>query len=149
MWEEVQRRKKLHIIEAFRLGGLLIGTSILPSSLSFPHPSPYYCRWACLMLMLNVVVAQLSLQCSVTCGVGLQRRKQMCQRLTARGRRVPLSEVLCRDIPGLPLVRSCQMPACRSKYCKGYASPGCTDSAHSVLRPLFSTHQHISNLCVK
>ncbi|VTJ89341.1 Hypothetical predicted protein [Marmota monax] len=51
-------------------------------------------------------------KCSVTCGVGLQRRKQVCQRLTARGRRVPLSETLCRDLPGLPLVRSCQMPAC-------------------------------------
>ncbi|EPY75049.1 ADAMTS-like 3 isoform 1 [Camelus ferus] len=29
-------------------------------------------------------------KCSVSCGVGTQRRKQVCQRLTAKGRRVPL-----------------------------------------------------------
>ncbi|XP_075414171.1 ADAMTS-like protein 3 isoform X2 [Tenrec ecaudatus] len=52
------------------------------------------------------------LQCSVSCGVGIQRRKQVCQRLTAKGRRVPLSEVMCRNLPGPPLVRACQMPAC-------------------------------------
>ncbi|XP_034880141.1 ADAMTS-like protein 3 isoform X2 [Mirounga leonina] len=51
-------------------------------------------------------------KCSVSCGVGTQRRKQVCQRLTAKGRRVPLSEMMCRDLPGPPLVRSCQMPAC-------------------------------------
>ncbi|XP_027624872.1 ADAMTS-like protein 3 isoform X2 [Tupaia chinensis] len=51
-------------------------------------------------------------KCSVSCGVGVQRRKQVCQRLTAKGRRIPLSETMCRDLPGLPLVRSCQMPAC-------------------------------------
>lgn len=58
----------------------------------------------------------LSLQCSVTCGLGFQRRKQVCQRLTAKGRRVPLSETLCRGLPGLPLVRPCQMPVCSSKW---------------------------------
>lgn len=52
-------------------------------------------------------------KCSVTCGVGTQRRKQVCQRLTAKGRRVPLSETMCRHLPGAPLVRSCQMPVCR------------------------------------
>ncbi|ERE79919.1 ADAMTS-like protein 3 [Cricetulus griseus] len=51
-------------------------------------------------------------QCSVTCGVGFQRRKQVCQRLTAKGRRVPLSETQCRGLPGLPLMRPCQMPVC-------------------------------------
>ncbi|XP_008842665.2 ADAMTS-like protein 3 isoform X1 [Nannospalax galili] len=51
-------------------------------------------------------------KCSVTCGVGFQRRKQVCQRLTAKGRRVPLSEVMCRGLPGLPLMRPCRMPAC-------------------------------------
>ncbi|XP_045253340.2 ADAMTS-like protein 3 isoform X4 [Macaca fascicularis] len=51
-------------------------------------------------------------KCSVSCGVGIQRRKQVCQRLTAKGRLVPLSEMMCRDLPGLPLVRSCQMPEC-------------------------------------
>lgn len=61
-------------------------------------------------------IVLLSLQCSVTCGVGFQRRKQVCQRLTAKGRRVPLSETLCRGLPGLPLVRTCQMPVCSSKW---------------------------------
>lgn len=64
----------------------------------------------------------LSLQCSVTCGVGFQRRKQVCQRLTAKGRRVPLGETLCRGLPGLPLVRPCQMPVCSSKWAWAAAS---------------------------
>nr|XP_012607181.1 ADAMTS-like protein 3 isoform X6 [Microcebus murinus] len=51
-------------------------------------------------------------KCSVSCGAGVERRKQVCQRLTAKGRRVPLSATMCRDLPGLPLVRSCQMPVC-------------------------------------
>ncbi|XP_027376684.1 ADAMTS-like protein 3 isoform X4 [Bos indicus x Bos taurus] len=51
-------------------------------------------------------------KCSVSCGVGTQRRQQMCQKLTAKGRRVPLSETLCRHLSGPPLVRSCQMPVC-------------------------------------
>nr|XP_031296534.1 ADAMTS-like protein 3 isoform X4 [Camelus dromedarius] len=52
-------------------------------------------------------------KCSVSCGVGTQRRKQVCQRLTAKGRRVPLSEAVCRHLSGPPLVRSCHMPVCR------------------------------------
>ncbi|XP_070426084.1 ADAMTS-like protein 3 isoform X1 [Equus przewalskii] len=51
-------------------------------------------------------------KCSVSCGVGTQRRKQVCQRLTAKGRRAPLSEMTCRHLPRPPLVRSCQMPVC-------------------------------------
>ncbi|GAB1292286.1 ADAMTS-like 3 [Apodemus speciosus] len=51
-------------------------------------------------------------KCSVTCGVGFQRRKHVCQKLTAKGRRVSLAETLCRDLPGLPLMRPCQMPVC-------------------------------------
>lgn len=52
-------------------------------------------------------------KCSVSCGVGTQRRQQMCQKLTAKGRRVPLSDTLCRHLSGPPLVRSCQMPLCK------------------------------------
>ncbi|KAM6181165.1 ADAMTS-like protein 3 [Erethizon dorsatum] len=51
-------------------------------------------------------------KCSVSCGAGLQRRKQVCQRLTAKGRRITLSEVMCRDLPALPLIRPCQAPLC-------------------------------------
>ncbi|XP_029807003.1 ADAMTS-like protein 3 [Suricata suricatta] len=54
-------------------------------------------------------------KCSVSCGIGTQRRKQVCQRLTAKGRRVPVSGTMCGDLPGPPLVRSCQMPACSGK----------------------------------
>ncbi|XP_060473503.2 ADAMTS-like protein 3 [Panthera onca] len=63
-------------------------------------------------------------KCSVSCGVGTQRRKQVCQRLTAKGRRVPLSEVMCRDLPGPPLVRSCQMPACSKMKPEVETKPG-------------------------
>ncbi|XP_057350761.1 ADAMTS-like protein 3 isoform X6 [Manis pentadactyla] len=52
-------------------------------------------------------------KCSVSCGVGTQRREQVCQKLTAKGQRVPLNERVCRDLPAAPLVRPCQMPACR------------------------------------
>uniref|UniRef100_H0X6X6 ADAMTS like 3 n=1 Tax=Otolemur garnettii TaxID=30611 RepID=H0X6X6_OTOGA len=52
-------------------------------------------------------------KCSVSCGAGIQKREQVCQRMTAKGRRVPLSETVCGDLPGLPLERSCQMPVCR------------------------------------
>ncbi|XP_069415069.1 ADAMTS-like protein 3 isoform X4 [Ovis canadensis] len=52
-------------------------------------------------------------KCSVSCGVGTQRRQQTCQKLTAKGRRVPLSDTLCRHLSGPPLVRSCQMPLCK------------------------------------
>ncbi|KAM5291896.1 ADAMTS-like protein 3 [Ctenodactylus gundi] len=50
--------------------------------------------------------------CSVSCGVGVQRRTQTCQQLTAKGRHVTLGEVACRDLPGLPLVRPCHMDTC-------------------------------------
>ncbi|XP_039714407.1 ADAMTS-like protein 3 isoform X2 [Pteropus medius] len=51
-------------------------------------------------------------KCSVSCGVGTQRRTQVCQRLTAKGQRVPLSEASCRGLPGPALVRPCHMPVC-------------------------------------
>ncbi|XP_059534365.1 ADAMTS-like protein 3 isoform X2 [Myotis daubentonii] len=62
-------------------------------------------------------------QCSVSCGVGTQRRKQVCQRLTAKGRRVPVSEALCGELPGPPLVRSCQMPACSKRKAETQPAP--------------------------
>ena len=54
---------------------------------------------------------------------------QMCQKLMAKGHRVPLTETLCQHLSGPPLVRSCQMPVCRSKY----GNPHFVESAHSVL----------------
>ncbi|XP_054999019.1 ADAMTS-like protein 3 isoform X3 [Sorex araneus] len=51
-------------------------------------------------------------QCSVSCGRGTQRRKQVCHRLTAGGRRVPASKQMCEPNAELPLVRTCWMPAC-------------------------------------
>ncbi|XP_036133997.1 ADAMTS-like protein 3 [Molossus molossus] len=63
-------------------------------------------------------------KCSVSCGVGTQRRKPVCQRLTAKGRRIPLSETSCRDLPGPPLLRSCQMPPCSKTKAEGKTKPG-------------------------
>uniref|UniRef100_A0A8C7B5Z4 ADAMTS like 3 n=2 Tax=Neovison vison TaxID=452646 RepID=A0A8C7B5Z4_NEOVI len=63
-------------------------------------------------------------KCSVSCGAGTQRRQQVCQRLTAKGRRVPLAEMMCRDLPGPPLVRPCQMPACTKAKPETKTQPG-------------------------
>ncbi|XP_060035494.1 ADAMTS-like protein 3 isoform X2 [Erinaceus europaeus] len=59
-------------------------------------------------------------KCSVSCGVGTQSRKQVCQRLTAQGRRVPVEEALCggRARPAV-VVRPCQMPACEGAAARG------------------------------
>lgn len=95
--------------------------------LTYWHAHPYsslssrHLRLHCCWLRLSAdapldSVARFSLQCSVSCGVGTQRRKQVCQRLTAKGRRAPLSEMTCRHLPRPPLVRSCQMPVCSGKY---------------------------------
>ncbi|XP_048224838.1 ADAMTS-like protein 3 isoform X2 [Perognathus longimembris pacificus] len=51
-------------------------------------------------------------KCSVSCGVGIQRRRQVCQKLTARGLRVLLSEAACKGLTGPPVMRACQMRMC-------------------------------------
>ncbi|KAM4826444.1 ADAMTS-like protein 3, partial [Thomomys bottae] len=51
-------------------------------------------------------------KCSVSCGVGIQRRRQVCQKLTARGLQVPLGEAACHSLTGPPLMRACQMRVC-------------------------------------
>ncbi|XP_069899461.1 ADAMTS-like protein 3 isoform X3 [Dipodomys merriami] len=51
-------------------------------------------------------------ECSVSCGVGVQRRRQVCQKLTARGVRVPLGNAACQGLAGPPLERPCQMRVC-------------------------------------
>uniref|UniRef100_A0A8C8SUX3 ADAMTS like 3 n=1 Tax=Pelusios castaneus TaxID=367368 RepID=A0A8C8SUX3_9SAUR len=51
-------------------------------------------------------------QCSVSCGVGIQRRKLTCQKLTAKGRNVTLNVSMCSRLPTSSLVRSCHMSDC-------------------------------------
>ena len=126
----------------FRPGNcLLIGAPV--------HPVSLWETWLllgmCLLSLCLTLSPPFSLQCSVSCGVGTQRRQQMCQKLTAKGRRVPLSDTLCWHLSGPPLVRSCQMPLCKSKYgkstlcgiCSFYSSPPVAS---------FSIEQLISNL---
>lgn len=122
--------------------------------LAQPHVGPLsLCRqrlgcWLRCLQTLHVTGAQFSLQCSVSCGVGTQRRKQLCQRLTAKGRRVPLSETMCRDLPGPPLVRSCQMSACSGKYVQAMLQRICSFCSSRPMA-LFPIKQHIANLQVK
>nr|XP_060611878.1 ADAMTS-like protein 3 [Anolis sagrei ordinatus] len=67
-------------------------------------------------------------RCSVSCGVGTQRRKSICRKLTAKGQHLALNASMC----GIPaLVRPCHMPACnkmkqetKSKLFGKYAPPG-------------------------
>ncbi|XP_074090087.1 ADAMTS-like protein 3 isoform X2 [Macrotis lagotis] len=51
-------------------------------------------------------------KCSVSCGVGIQRRKPICQKLTSKGRNVTLSGSLCKGRLQAPLIRSCRMMMC-------------------------------------
>uniref|UniRef100_A0A803SZV5 Ig-like domain-containing protein n=1 Tax=Anolis carolinensis TaxID=28377 RepID=A0A803SZV5_ANOCA len=51
-------------------------------------------------------------RCSVSCGVGTQRRKSICRKLTAKGQHLALNASMC-SIPAL--IRPCHM---------AYASPG-------------------------
>ncbi|XP_041074069.1 ADAMTS-like protein 3 isoform X2 [Polyodon spathula] len=51
-------------------------------------------------------------KCSVSCGVGTQRREAVCRRLTATGQQVTLSRSVCSDLPSPPLIRTCRMNAC-------------------------------------
>ncbi|XP_028258452.1 ADAMTS-like protein 3 isoform X2 [Parambassis ranga] len=57
-------------------------------------------------------------KCSVSCGLGIQRREPVCQQLTAMGRQVKLARELCSDLPSPPLVRTCRMMACHTKHKK-------------------------------
>uniref|UniRef100_A0A8C9L739 ADAMTS like 3 n=1 Tax=Pavo cristatus TaxID=9049 RepID=A0A8C9L739_PAVCR len=59
----------------------------------------------------QLVVGEWS-KCSVSCGVGIQRRKIACQNRTAKGQYVAVNESMCSGSSPSLLVRSCQMDAC-------------------------------------
>ncbi|KAK9543177.1 hypothetical protein VZT92_000973 [Zoarces viviparus] len=51
-------------------------------------------------------------KCSVSCGLGIQRREPLCRQWTAMGNQVTLARELCSVLPPPPLVRTCRMMAC-------------------------------------
>ncbi|KAE8296917.1 ADAMTS-like protein 3 [Larimichthys crocea] len=51
-------------------------------------------------------------KCSVSCGLGIQRREPLCRQLTAMGHQVTLARELCSALSSPPLVRTCRMMAC-------------------------------------
>ncbi|XP_008163635.2 ADAMTS-like protein 3 isoform X1 [Chrysemys picta bellii] len=51
-------------------------------------------------------------KCSLSCGVGIQRRKLACQKLTAKGQNVTLNVSMCSSLPTSSLVRSCHVNDC-------------------------------------
>lgn len=81
-----------------------------------PKPKPSL-KLACVVwdTKFSLTASFLS-QCSVSCGVGIQRRKLACQNLTAKGQYVTLNGSMCSGLSPSLLVRTCQMNACNSKY---------------------------------
>ncbi|XP_031148578.1 ADAMTS-like protein 3 isoform X1 [Sander lucioperca] len=51
-------------------------------------------------------------KCSVSCGLGIQRREPSCHQLTAMGHQLTLARELCSGLASPPLVRTCRMMAC-------------------------------------
>ncbi|XP_066557584.1 ADAMTS-like protein 3 [Amia ocellicauda] len=51
-------------------------------------------------------------KCSVSCGIGIQRREPACRRVTAMGQQVTLNRSLCAGLASPALVRTCRMNAC-------------------------------------
>uniref|UniRef100_A0A3P8ZCQ7 ADAMTS-like 3 n=1 Tax=Esox lucius TaxID=8010 RepID=A0A3P8ZCQ7_ESOLU len=45
-------------------------------------------------------------KCSVSCGLGIQRRETVCQRLTSTGQQVTLARWHCDGLPSPPLIRT-------------------------------------------
>lgn len=74
------------------------------------------------------VVSNLPLQCSVSCGLGIQRRELLCLQLTATGHQVMLEREQCSGLPSPPLVRTCRMMACPSKSTQTSFIPSCCET---------------------
>ncbi|KAM4747336.1 ADAMTS-like protein 3 [Rhinophrynus dorsalis] len=54
-------------------------------------------------------------KCSVRCGVGIQRKKLACHKITTtKGQQVQINGSLCHGFPGPALVRSCHMGTCQT-----------------------------------
>lgn len=51
-------------------------------------------------------------KCSVSCGLGIQRRDPLCRQLTASGHQVTLDWEVCSGLSSPPLMRTCRMMAC-------------------------------------
>ncbi|XP_062417646.1 ADAMTS-like protein 3 isoform X2 [Pungitius pungitius] len=51
-------------------------------------------------------------KCSVSCGLGIQRREPVCLQQTTMGDQVKVARELCSGLAHPPLVRTCQMMGC-------------------------------------
>ncbi|XP_008288512.1 ADAMTS-like protein 3 [Stegastes partitus] len=51
-------------------------------------------------------------KCSVSCGLGIQRREPLCRQLRGMGQQVTLAREQCVGLSSPPLVRTCRMLAC-------------------------------------
>uniref|UniRef100_A0A8C5N372 ADAMTS like 3 n=1 Tax=Leptobrachium leishanense TaxID=445787 RepID=A0A8C5N372_9ANUR len=52
-------------------------------------------------------------KCSVRCGVGIQRRKIACHKVTAKGQQVLLNGSFCHGLSAQALVRACHVSSCQ------------------------------------
>uniref|UniRef100_A0AAQ5ZT26 ADAMTS-like 3 n=1 Tax=Amphiprion ocellaris TaxID=80972 RepID=A0AAQ5ZT26_AMPOC len=55
-------------------------------------------------------------KCSVSCGLGIQRREPLCRQLRGMGQQVTLARELCVGLTSPPLVRTCRMLTCPIKH---------------------------------
>ncbi|KAM4676372.1 ADAMTS-like protein 3 [Discoglossus pictus] len=82
-------------------------------------------------------------KCSVRCGVGIQRRKLVCYKISAKGQHIPINGSFCYGLPTPAVVRSCQVSSCHrnKQHSSNHETNNGTPEILSVHRVYIQTRQ--------